>query len=274
MPSTLTEAASFVSTVTVPNDGEGVTAASVRDAVSPVANRTQSLKADIHTTGVPRLRSVADLTALAALAGMSDGAVYVVPGVGVYLYNAGSSAASSSPWVIVPGGGVGRWFHELASIRGVNLATVSGGYVLEPVPNRIVSVTSTQSGSTAILYSPTNATFVYYGVHDVPDTMVGDIITVTASFHLQSGGTSATVANAILAVTDDAMSGTPTQTVHDETRRRVTGPTLTPITMTMRHVVTDGAPGTSRVQVGLASDGTYSAILRGEWSVVATLVRP
>jgi hypothetical protein len=91
---------------------------------------------------VKLLREAADVTALKAIsvAGLATKDLRLVPGVGLYRYDSGSSATETLPWIVAPTVGGGRWVHILANYAPVN---------------RIVAATSVASVATRTTTSST-----------------------------------------------------------------------------------------------------------------------
>ena len=108
---------SYPANITTPSDGDVRNAASVATALAQLADRTAYLKAKagIDADGAKRIRTVADVAALKAIAGADradkDVAIVLGTGSGVYLFSAGSTVAGDDMNVVQPTSGTGRWIH-------------------------------------------------------------------------------------------------------------------------------------------------------------------
>lgn len=117
MPTNLTETSTFDATITVPADGDARTAASVVTPFQSLANRSKYLKTLTETTGVQKIRSVADNAALKALTGMASGDVVKQDDIRViYVYDSGSATPEHNGIIVEPTTGGGRWFADFSAI--------------------------------------------------------------------------------------------------------------------------------------------------------------
>lgn len=196
MPSIVTEDGSFPETIEVPDDGEGATSASLEDTfVQDLSNRTRHDHTILTVSGVPRIRSVANVAALKAATGMASGDTRYVDGIGLYFFLAGSLTPEAGIWVVAPNVGAGRWIHELAGVivdtTSVGVATFGAtGKVLNPVPNRVLNVhkqerTPAVADADEQIASSTSVTYiepsVRVGVSSAADeVLVGDRILIWA----------------------------------------------------------------------------------------------
>ena len=149
MSETITGSSSdFSTTATVPTDGDARTAASVKTPFQRLLDNDTYLQDQLVTQGAKKLRRVADTTALKAInttSGVADGEVRVVGDgtsfKGLYVYESGSSATESLPWIVQPTTGSGRWYHASLDLRVPAFGPVDHAH--------IASVTSdtTSSGS-------------------------------------------------------------------------------------------------------------------------------
>jgi hypothetical protein len=118
MPHILTETATYDAVVTVPDDSDPRTAASVITALQALANRSKWAH-DKLVAGDVQVHRYASLSAMAGVQ-PADGTVAVIAGSNasenVYIFDASSSAAALSIYVVVPTGAptTGRWI--LASV--------------------------------------------------------------------------------------------------------------------------------------------------------------
>lgn len=121
MPVNLTPTNGNYPTQTAPAAGESRTAGSVQTPFQNAADRTQYVKdridyIDPSGGGARRLRYAATFTALRAITDLTDDAVIIVDGQGLYIYDAGSGVAELEPFVIKPtsvGLGNGRWISSI-----------------------------------------------------------------------------------------------------------------------------------------------------------------
>lgn len=184
MPSDVVETATYTPTIKVPNDGEGATKASLlTNFVQGLANRFAYIKAIVDVIGVHRVHTVADGAALKAITGMATSDMRWMTGVGPYFYDASAIGSESLPWTVAPTIGTGLWVHGLALAKTLYLAEVSGGKVVQPVPNRIVlagggNVPDILAG---ILYTTVNTTPQTVIALSFPAAANGDTITATVT---------------------------------------------------------------------------------------------
>lgn len=105
--------ASFPANVVGPSGGDTRNATSVNTGLEDLADRTAYLKAKAGVTdeGIQRIRTVADVAALKAIGSgdRADKDVAVIPSIGVFLFESGSSATGDDSKVIQPTSGTGRW---------------------------------------------------------------------------------------------------------------------------------------------------------------------
>ena len=82
------ESVSYDSSITAMDNGEAATAENFEPTYTGLANRTAFLKSktDLIDTGVPRIRSAADTTAMAALTGMSDGDACLITATNLFYF--------------------------------------------------------------------------------------------------------------------------------------------------------------------------------------------
>lgn len=118
MPETITGVGtSYVNTADVPTPADLASAAGMKAAFQRVLNNAKWLYDRVTSTGVLAVRRVTDLTALAALTGMTDGQVALVDKVGLYQYVAAASDGAVANFIVVPGSGGGRWFNTTYLLR-------------------------------------------------------------------------------------------------------------------------------------------------------------
>lgn len=113
-------ASSYPANVVAPSDGDQRNAASMQVALTQLADRTAWLRDQIDGagTGVERIRTVADFTALAAITApnRADGDFAVVVGFGLYRFSAASLAQTDGVAAIEPAAGAGCWLWQGASV--------------------------------------------------------------------------------------------------------------------------------------------------------------
>lgn len=121
MSSTYAGASSFPTNITIPDDGDPRTAASVNVAFEGLADRTVWAKRQSVTR-------VADVAALKALT-PTNGDLATILKVGLFQYVDPSGFSEDLPWVVEPTSGTGVWFHVLYSVRDIanGLAGLDGG---------------------------------------------------------------------------------------------------------------------------------------------------
>lgn len=268
MPKNLTETATFSATVTVPEDGDGVTGLSIETAAQSLANRSQYLKSIVTGTGVGRIREVTTLAALKALTGMVDTDVVRLYGAGLYRYDTSTSATENLPWIVAPDVGSGRWIHDNNALAGSVLATLdSGGKVVEPVPMRTFALEHKRFGALTIV---TSTAFAAAWTTNAPSAVISvscqatDIIEIDAAFLLSASG-AGTVKGAIGIDTGSV-------TILDETIREVTGTTPTYVQMTTTLLA--GSAGTKSIGLYAYPSATYDATIAGPASFRVRVTRP
>lgn len=157
-PINITDTASFDDPVTTVATGDPADQTNFQFAPQKLANRTRWLLTQIGGastraagTGVQLLRNVASVAALIALASdLNTHEVCRVDGLGLYHYDAASSATVNSPYVVAPtsvGGGAGRWFLDAPSqgdtaISGtaLNVVSLSGAAGTLPIATTAASL--------------------------------------------------------------------------------------------------------------------------------------
>ena len=146
MPHPIVEVNSYDASITVPDDGDPRTAASVGTAFQSLANRTKYLQQLGEALGIKRLRMVTSYGALAAIAptDRADGDIVLVTSAGlpfgIYMFVAADSTtpATLSPQsllIVAPSTGGGRWWH--APLSTFMTAVGDAGRWKIPVPNAI-----------------------------------------------------------------------------------------------------------------------------------------
>jgi hypothetical protein len=199
MPHILTETATYDASVTVPDDGDAVTAAAFNAAYQALADRTKYLR-DKLAAGDVQVHRYASLSAMAGVQ-PADGTVAVIAGSNAsendYVFDASSSAAALSIYVVVPTGAptTGRWI--LASVPILFNAGHDGASarLYTPPANGTILPSDADPGSTFITAPASPIILTNTGswqiVNDGSDPawqtnvlslLVGDIVTVEATF--------------------------------------------------------------------------------------------
>jgi len=285
MPTSIVEVDEFTTPIPVPNDGEGATAASLRQFAQPLANRTRNLNAILKTTGVTRIKIVEDVAALKAETGMAHLEVRLLLAVGLFVFDATTTPATDTlPMVIKPGTGPGQWVHELVGLFGNTggLATIGlDNKVAQPTKNQVLGIyeNSVVTGpSSSIQFSESSNSYAAVGFPqgyvDVPNTANGDVLLAAARFCLTAsagGGTS----KARIEVADN-VNLAPTVNPHLESEV-VTEKVFDPgapfyATPHVRHTVV--VNGTSRVRLALQGNGADAVQVRAPISIVVCHYRP
>ena len=181
MPTNLSETATFDSPIAVPIDADPGNAASVQAPFQALTNRTAFLKG-VLDGGVPRVRH-GTRVAMRAVAGAVTGDVFIVDQDGVYTFDASSVLTESTPWVVQPNAGSGRWIHTLYAVRNIpnGIPTLDGSSKLaaSQTPQRTLSfVVNVPYGTSSVLTGGTVQDFTGYsmslGALDAGDVVIAD----------------------------------------------------------------------------------------------------
>jgi hypothetical protein len=211
MPKTLTDNIGSFPSQTCPVVGDARTAGSIETALQNAADRARFARdriiaVDPDNGGVRKLRYAASLTALRAITDLTENAVIIVDGVGLYIYDASSAATALDPFVVTPtsvGGGAGRWLWEAylsvdvanglakldanARLAVAKMAASEGGSKILPayVQNGLVSVTY---GTDAGPRSTTSTTYADAGTISLALTLeVNDRVVITGQAYGYQG---------------------------------------------------------------------------------------
>lgn len=285
MPTNLTEVDDFTTPVVVPNDGEGVTAASVVQFAQPLANRTKNLNGIIKTSGVYRHKTVADLTALKAVTGMADHDFRYLDGVGLYFFDSTTTPVGDTlPTIIKPGSGSGQWLLSFIGLFGTTggLATLNGSNkVIQAVPNRLVQMLKSTDatgvgGSGAIVFTETSSSYTAVtgsqGYVDITGANVGDLLNVQVHYGMSVVGSTG---GYVRVEVNDNHGLSPVLDPHLESEA-YTEQTISagnPIYIARHILHTVAASGTSRVRFALKCSGT-SVNIRTPISMIVSHWRP
>lgn len=177
----------FHATVTLPDDGDARSAASVNVPLEGLADNAAYLKNEMEVVGVQALRNGTQL-AMVALTGMATGAVFDIPGQGLYTFVLGSIAANDSLLVIPSTDATGKWIHQLAFGANSNTGFVvcgagtapSGRILSSLVPNRLVALGFISSIPNPFSTSSTSAVDVP-GYSVALTCVAGDVLLINTS---------------------------------------------------------------------------------------------
>jgi hypothetical protein len=178
MPSTLSDNSSF-DDVTAPIGTDIRNAASVRAALQTVANRTRFLF-DASASALP------DIAALKAISSPADGLVRLVKKYGTFVFDAGSGAAESLPWIVAPSAGSGRWFIAGASAhasRSVVAPVIACGISTAAVAPGSESPTISFSGTTAVKLSYSTSSAYFSATNTGSSAHHGALVNLNSYMH-------------------------------------------------------------------------------------------
>lgn len=206
MPKNLTGVPTSFPTQTAPLAGEPRTAGSVETPFQNAADRTTWLRdrldnIDPTREGVRRLRRFASIPLLQASTDSPDKTLAQVDGVGIYQFDATSTALAASPFVVTPtavGGGAGRWlwsaFGALNIANGIpqldgsgllptaRLAGADGTKVrASSVRNGLVQSLVLQSAGGGTTTSTSEVDIGPGAIATLPSVEPGDILRVSAA---------------------------------------------------------------------------------------------
>lgn len=236
MPKSLTDAALFSSPVAVPLDAEPRTAGSVETPFQSLANRTYYLQQLAEVTGVSHIKTVADLTALAALddTGMGVGELRLVPGYGVYRLTA-AGAGDDLPWRVESYTASKLWVHAMESLRGASsgFAQTSSGRVVEKPANAIIGVDGL-AGEATVTTAAVWPVDLPGGSLTFTGVAAGDKVIITAFLSVAVGG-SGNNTKVSIRVSENGGAG-----VYEPETCKVTGTLSRGVTVTAVHPVTAG----------------------------------
>ena len=269
MPTNLTETATYDATITVPADGDARTALSVEIPFQALANRSKYLNTLTGTTGVTKIKTVADNAALKALTGMATGDVVKQTDIRVlYVYDSGSATPEHNGIIVEPTTGGGRWFADFSAIT-VEDANGDARLTLNP-PNAIVEedYQETASGS-AVNFAASDTAF---GPTITFTLKVGDIVHIDA--HTQFDPNSVTTGRYAVGIQETHSAAT---TVLANTLREVSPGTNAPILslQPMARFVAAAATSHAFRMVARVTSGTnYDPFVTSPWQLRATVIRP
>jgi hypothetical protein len=209
------------------DDGDDAEEAIFEPPIRKLANRTFYLKNRLEVDGVKLVRTVDDTTALAALSGMDNGELAVVPGLGIFRFESGSSATAATGFIVQPGAGSGRWkkidqgFRTATSVAGLKAFTgMADGDLAILRSSTAVLVFAFSSASSAT----EEANWIYQ-----PDSGSGRWLNIITGFTSGTGtsrrwGSTAPVPNRLVSDTEQTGTG---DTVNALEAGADFGPTLT-----------------------------------------------
>lgn len=188
MPETITGVGTtYDNTASVPTAADLASAAGVKAVFQRLLNNAKWLYDRVTSTGVLAVRRVTDLTALAALTGMTDGQVALVDKIGLYQYLAAATDGAAANFIVVPGSGGGRWFNTTYLLRnaanGVPGLGASAKLAVAQVPYGVVAVTHTEPPQTPVALPSEAALDPWADLHSaivVSNVKQGDIIRVVS----------------------------------------------------------------------------------------------
>lgn len=271
MPTNITPASSWDTVIPVGADGEGLTHAMLAAFCQPLANRTHWLYTLCTSTGVKRIREFADIATMKASTGAASGDIAYVPNKGLYRYLSTGVGPEAQPWSAEHAAG-GVWYHELYAVQATNLATLSGGRVVQRPAYAMVNQTSASFGAspdtdyattTSLSWTDTTA------LVSMTNVEIGDELTVDVHFSIAMS--SSFIGRVRLAYEHNG-----TVTGLGETETRVDGTTIQHLALFARKVVASsfsaGTPHKFLLQ--LQSNGADTAKLKGMINFVMRQVRP
>lgn len=134
MPQNVTDSLTYTATIQSVADGDAANGADFLLAPQGLANRTAWLKNILATVGINLIQSgtLASMQALHSTdhpAGIANGAVYLVPGIGLFHYVSGGGGTADGAFVLPATNLGGQWQHELLSLLNVNLGIPAIGPV-------------------------------------------------------------------------------------------------------------------------------------------------
>jgi hypothetical protein len=272
MPTNLTDSATFTSPVAVPAGSDSRTAASVQTPFQSLANRTYYLQQVCEVLGVPRIKAVADLTALKALSlsGISDGDLRVAGYSGVFRYTAGASMSEQLPMIATPNVGSGRWISVVYNMAGAanGLASLDANARLAQLAplGRVYEGGYALSSGTVGSNSTTSYTDVAAMTISIGTAVALDVLRINIHGRIDASGTTGTIR---VVVTENGGSVIP---VPGMTRAVAPGTDIL-VSMTGRNVVASGGPLVLKVQL-LSSVGATPVYLQAPSAISYELVRP
>lgn len=278
MSHALTETPTKGSTVTVPDDGDGATGASVEAPFQALANRVKWAENAIDTSGGNH--AIKDLNALAGLTGVSSPAnndVRLVSGYGLYRFVSGDTTTPFSPWVVTHASG--RWFHALYSAIADNdsaatlAGLVSGKLPLARHTNGTYSVGETAFTGTWGAVAVTEANAAYQPstlTHTIAALEVGDQVEIVAEM-VVSASTSGVDTRARLKTIED-FGGTAFTLSHSSTEWIMESDTKRQVAF--RKLVTVSVAGTFQAMIELRGNGADLARVHYPSKISSRVVRP
>jgi len=280
MPSDLTETSTWETVVEVPSDGDGANAESVITPFSQLANRCLYLKDECETIGVQMIRK-GNLSAMSALSGMPDGAVFnLVPGGALYTYHQ-ASVLSPDAYLVIAAAGGGNWLHPDAlaanGAKGVVCTGVNGG-ASGKVPASVIPFATIAVLAPALTLSGSvvSGSGVYVDIDgmtmNVPSCAVGDVLSIAMQVDLATDGSAGFGAIGVFkGVILDGVASV------DTALRRFEGdPTAgraTQAVIVAMHTVTTAGTVTVKGQYKIAGGHTMQAF-NGSAAIVVTQYRP
>lgn len=278
MSHALTETPTKGSTVTVPDDGDGATGASVEAPFQALANRVKWAENALDTSGGNH--AIKDLNALAALTSVSTPAnndIRLVSGYGLYRFVSGDTTTPFSPWVVTHASG--RWFHALYSALsdatvGATIATLTAGKLpLDRHTNGIYSLGETEWTGTwgNVADSKTSASYADTTLtHTISALEVGDQVLLHGELIVSASALSVDTRCRLKTIED--FGGTPVAVTYPSTEWIMEDTTKRQIAF--RKLITVGTAGTFQALVQLQGNGADAGRVHYPSRLSSFVVRP
>jgi hypothetical protein len=273
---TLTGVATDVDPVDVPDDGDGVTGASVEDPDQAILNKATLALSILRVSGVYKLKTVANTAALKSVTGMATDDFRYDATNGLYRFNSLVTPSSDDlPWIVKPASGGGQWEHIahglVASTPGLAIVGLDGK-VVPPVPWRTIAMTDAGAGA-GVIETTTNTVYTALTavLANVANVQIGDKLHI--NFHGKLYNSGAFACGMKLQVTDDA-AGTPAVTAYDRTEM-VNDEANSNHAARSTHVVhTATKAGTCEIKLQMYSNAGGTAVYAGPTGISVIHVRP
>lgn len=271
MPKNLTDDPSIFPTQTSPLAGEPRTAGSVETPFQNAANRAAWLRdrldnIDPTREGARRLRRFASIATLRASGDYPDKTIAQVDGVGIYQFDALSTATAAEPFVVTPtavGVGAGRWiWSAFGSLNVANGIPQLDGTGLLPTA-RLAGADGTKIRANSVRNGLVAAPFSVSDGGSTTSTTLAAVPGASVSF-------SAEAADIVRVFAAFTTYGATNEMLHN-----VVLWSGAPVLSTTGRIATTG-PGTPFVQVCLAerfsvpSNGAYEVRLQHALNLAAT----
>lgn len=277
----------FPTSITEPDDGDDVDAASVQPIAEGIADRTTYLKARLFTSnGAQILRnatSVANLRAISSV-GLTSESICTVTGVGLFVWSTLSALSDDGIFVVNPTGhvGNGRWVN-MASIEnqpnGLATLDASSNLLASQRVGWVVGGDSMGSGSYLSNLGGSliaSATPVAIGglIATVANCAVGDVVDFSASgFMINTDATTSTASTYVYVAIKEGAGPTVVPQVATGCPPMVGNNKFEPWSTSGRYVVTQAGTVSAQVYVLMNSAG-YNLQVFSPANIRATVWRP